>query len=112
MFTPTLTPLFSWEAIGSFGSLREWDQFRTWMRDQVADAVAEEIKPPADVEPGERWFRHIATGTLWRLVPVENPYGPGFWPVYDETASPADLSHVAIVAQDEPNVNNSPRKSH
>jgi hypothetical protein len=78
--------MFSWETIGSFGSLREWDHFLGWMRGEVANAIAEEIDPPADVDPEERWFRHIPTGTLWRLVPVDNPYGPGFWAAYDETA--------------------------
>lgn len=77
---------FSWETIGSFGSLREWDQFLAWMRDQIANAVAEEIDPPADVDPGERWFRHLPSGSVWRLVSVDNPYGPGFWAAYEEAA--------------------------
>jgi hypothetical protein len=47
------------------------------MRGQIRD-VAEEIDAPADA--GERWFRHTATGSLWRLISDENPYGPGFWP--------------------------------
>jgi hypothetical protein len=59
------------------------------MRRQLADAVAEEIEPPTEVESGERWFRHIPTGTLWRLVPVESPYGPAFWAAYDETDKPS-----------------------
>ena len=69
-----------WECkrIGNFGSLRERDQFVVWMRGQITDGTAEEIDAPADAR--ERWFRHIPTGSLWRLISEENPYGPGFWP--------------------------------
>ena len=36
----------------------------------------------AGFDAGDRWFRHIPTGSLWRLVSDENPYGPGFWPAH------------------------------
>jgi len=77
---------FAWESICNFGSLRERDCFLTWMRDQIANGVAEEIEAPAGFDASERWFRHIPTGSLWRLVPAENPYGPGFWPAHDKAA--------------------------
>jgi hypothetical protein len=82
------TNMFSWEEISSFGSLRERDRFLTWMRDQIANGLAEEVIAPAAGPFGtaDRWFRHIPTGTLWRLVPAENPYGPGFWAVRDQAA--------------------------
>jgi hypothetical protein len=32
--------MFSWEAIPTFGSLRERDCFLAWMQDQIADGVA------------------------------------------------------------------------
>ena len=70
--------LWEWEKIDSFGSLRERDCFIAWMRGQIADGMAEEMGAAACA--GERWFRHILTGSLWRLIPDENPYGPGFWP--------------------------------
>jgi hypothetical protein len=70
-------PPWDWEQIESFGSLRERDCFVVWMRGQIADGMAEEINAPD--EAGERWFRHTLTGLLWRLIPDENPYGPGFW---------------------------------
>ncbi len=80
--------MFSWEEISSFGSLRERDRVLTWIRKQVADGLAEEVHPPLGGPFGaqDRWFRHISTGTLWRLVPEENPYGPGFWQVREEAA--------------------------
>jgi len=64
---------FQWEWIGNFGSLRERDCFVAWMQEQIANGMAEEIEAPAD----ERWFRHIPTGSVWRLVSDENPNGPG-----------------------------------
>jgi hypothetical protein len=75
---------FRWEWIGNFGSLCERDNFVSWMRNQIKDGIAEEIEVPAD-EPSDardRWFRHIPTGSLRRLVSDENPYGPGFWPAH------------------------------
>jgi hypothetical protein len=60
---------FQWEWIGHFGSLRERDRFVAWIQGQIANGMAEEIEAPAD-EPsdaGGRWFRHIPTGSVWRL---------------------------------------------
>jgi hypothetical protein len=73
---------WEWERIGNFGSLCERDHFAAWMRKQIKDGMAEEIDAPAGFDPGDRWFRHIPTGSLWRLVSDENPYGPGFWPAH------------------------------
>jgi hypothetical protein len=86
--TRDATNMFSWEEISSFGSLRERDRFLTWMRDQIAGGLAEEVHAPAAGPFGtaDRWFRHIPTGTLWRLVPAENPHGPGFWAVRNQAA--------------------------
>jgi hypothetical protein len=85
---------FPWERIDNFGSLRERDCFVTWLRKQIAAGTAEEIEAPADA--GERWFRHIPTGSLWRLIPADNPYGPGFWPAHDdrETETASDHSFI------------------
>lgn len=84
----TATAMFSWEEISSFGSLRERDRFLTWMRSQISNGLAEEVHAPLSGPFGthDRWFRHVSTGTLWRLVPDENPYGPGFWLVREEAA--------------------------
>jgi hypothetical protein len=73
---------FQWEWIANFGSLCERDRFMAWMRNQIKDGMAEEIHAPADepFDAGDRWFRQIPTGSLWRLVSDENPSGPGFWP--------------------------------
>ena len=75
---------FQWELIGNFGSLCERDHFVAWVRKQINDGMAEEIDAPAcePFDAGDRWFRHIPTGSLWRLVSDQNPHGPGFWPVH------------------------------
>ena len=73
---------WEWERIGNFGSLYERDRFVAWMRKQIKDGMAEEIDAPAGFDAGDRWFRHIPTGSLWRLVSDQNPHGPGFWPVH------------------------------
>src|SRR5690349_17280982 len=77
---------WEWKKIGNFGSLGERDRFLSWMQGQIASGISEEIEPPPDQprEPGDRWFRHIPTGSLWRLVPINDTYGPGFWPALDK----------------------------
>jgi hypothetical protein len=87
---------FRWERIGNFGSLRERDCFVAWMRGQIASGVSEEINPPPDQAPesGDRWFRHVPTGSLWRLVPDENPYGPGFWPAHEKEPHKPETTSV------------------
>jgi len=91
---------WAWEKIGNFGSLRERTCFLAWMRDQIASGISEEIDTPADqsLEPGDRWFRHVPTGAVWRLVPIENPYGPGFWPALHKPRVQRRLA--AILAAD------------
>jgi hypothetical protein len=74
---------FQWEWISHFGSLRERDCFVAWMQEQIANGMAEEIEAPADESAGERWFRYIPTGSVWRLLSEENPKGPGFWPAHE-----------------------------
>ncbi len=77
---------WEWKKIGNFGSLRERDRFLSWMRGQIASGISEEIEPPPDQprEPGDLWFRHIPTGSLWRVLPIESSSGPGFWPALEK----------------------------
>jgi adenylate cyclase len=67
----------------------------SWMRGQIASGISEEIEPR---EPGDRWFRHIPTGSLWRLGPIDSSSGPGFWPAQDKQRVQRRLA--AILAAD------------
>ena len=91
---------WEWKKIGNFGSLRERDSFLSWMRGQIAIGISEEIEPPPDQprEPDDRWFRHIPTGSLWRLLPIDSSHGPGFWPALDKPRVQRRLA--AILAAD------------
>jgi adenylate cyclase len=91
---------WEWKKIGHFGSLRERDCFLSWMRGQIATGISEEIEPPPNQprEPGDRWFRHIPTGSLWRLGPIDSSSGPGFWPALDKPRVQRRLA--AILAAD------------
>ena len=91
---------WEWKKIGNFGSLRERDCFLSWMRGQIASGVSEEIEPPLDQprEPGDLWFRHIPTGSLWRVLPIDSSSGPGFWPALDKPRVQRRLA--AILAAD------------
>jgi adenylate cyclase len=77
---------WEWKKISNFGSLRERDCFLSWMLGQIASGISEEIGPPPDQphEPGDRWFRHIPTGSLWRVLPIDSSSGPGFWPALEK----------------------------
>jgi hypothetical protein len=79
--------VFGWEEIRSFGSLRERDSFVRWMREQIASGMAQEVPASARSEPGELLYKHMPTGSIWRLVPESNPYGPGFWRDNEEIAA-------------------------
>jgi adenylate cyclase len=91
---------WEWKKIGNFGSLRERDSFLSWMRGQIAIGISEELEPPPDQprEPGDLWFRHIPTGSLWRLLPIDSSHGPGFWPALDKPRVQRRLA--AILAAD------------
>jgi class 3 adenylate cyclase/ABC-type uncharacterized transport system substrate-binding protein len=91
---------WEWKKIGFFGSLRERDSFLSWMRGQIAGGISEEIEPPPDQprDPGDQWFRHIPTGSIWRVGPIDSYYGPGFWPVQDKPRVHRRLA--AILAMD------------
>jgi hypothetical protein len=72
-----------WESIDSFVSHRELNQFLAWIGDQIAQGRAAEVEvlQGQEVIHGERWFKRIGSGTIWRLVPADGPLAPGFWPV-------------------------------
>jgi len=67
-----------WEEIESFQSLGEFRRFEEWMAEQVSAGNAEQIAvehPFAGATTlRERWFRHKASGSIWRLVDPDPPF--------------------------------------
>jgi hypothetical protein len=72
-----------WEKISKFVSPGELRRFLTWMQDQISEGIAVEMEAPPErqIIMGERWFKHLASGAMWRLVPADGPLVPGFWPI-------------------------------
>ena len=66
-----------WESISDFYSVDEYELFARWMDEQVTTGEAVEVavtRPFVDVPVlGERWFRHAASGVVWRLVRPDEP---------------------------------------
>jgi hypothetical protein len=62
----------AWERISAFRSLNEFDRFVEWMAVQTTCGTAEEVPVEKTYLGGntfrEKWFRHIASGHVWRLV--------------------------------------------
>jgi len=74
-----------WEEIDDFRGYSEFERFVDWMEEQVRLKLAEEV-PVGQRYIGattfdERWFRHVASGTVWRLVRPEAPFAGLFIPV-------------------------------
>ena len=67
-----------WERLSDFHGVNDFDRFAEWILDLTDTGTAEEI--PA-LEPylgantfREKWFRHIPSGTIWRLVWPDAPF--------------------------------------
>lgn len=71
-----------WYEIDGFVSPGEFDRFVGYLREQVASGMAEEVPVDPCYGPGEiyggRWYRSLATGEVWRLVPPDPPF-TGLW---------------------------------
>ena len=68
----------SWEKINNFQMRSEFDRFAAWMLEQVSLGVAEQVSVthPYSGAPSfpEKWFRHIGSGEVWRLVWPDGPF--------------------------------------
>jgi hypothetical protein len=67
-----------WENVSDFQSYSEFERFVAWMNEQLSSSAAEEL-PVREPYVGatafhERWFRHVASGTVWRLVWPDPPF--------------------------------------
>jgi hypothetical protein len=72
-----------WEKIEKFVSLGELQRFFRWVEDQITEGKAEEVPVLTEYQviQGERWFKHIGSGAIWRLIPADGPLRPGVWPI-------------------------------
>ncbi len=67
-----------WEKIDDFQSYTEFDEFVKWMNDQIISGLAEEV-PVKNPYSGsslfqEKWFRHLNSNQIWRLVWPDAPF--------------------------------------
>ena len=74
-----------WKTIGDFRSYSAFERFVAWVNDQVKLGTAEELpvrKPYIGATTfREKWYCHIASGKIWRLVWPDAPFTGIFEPV-------------------------------
>lgn len=74
-----------WEKIDDFQISSEFDRYHEWISEQVKLGRAEELpvqKPySGSTAWQEKWFRHVASGQVWRLVWPDGPFTGTFEPV-------------------------------
>ena len=74
-----------WEEIDGFQSLGEFNGFVAWINEQVATGKAKELlvkSPYMDATTfEEKWFAHLESGQVWRLVWPDGPFTGLFEPV-------------------------------
>lgn len=74
-----------WERMDDFRTRGEFDRFVAWAGAQVTSGDAVEI-PVASPYIGassftEKWFKHVPSGGVWRLVWPDGPFTGVFEPV-------------------------------
>jgi hypothetical protein len=73
-----------WETIRDFQSCSEFERFVVWIEEHVSAGTAEELpvrKPYIGAMFREKWYRHGASQTTWRLVWPDEPFKGVFEPV-------------------------------
>jgi len=73
-----------WETIRDFRSYWEFERFVVWIEEHVSAGTAEELpvrKPYIGAMFREKWYRHGASQTTWRLVWPDAPFRGVFEPV-------------------------------
>lgn len=66
-----------WERISDFDGWNEFYRFESWLLEQVADNIAEEVpvlKPYNIAGMKEMWIVHKPTAQIWRLISPEPPF--------------------------------------
>jgi hypothetical protein len=79
-----------WAEIHGFSSPREYERFCAYIEEQVTSGVARECVTDPSYEKGMvyggRWFTHVGTNEVWRLLPPDFPFR-GLW----EKVEPTDV---------------------
>ncbi len=74
-----------WKKIDEFQSFEEYEQFKKWIMGQVSlnKAYKEEVQErySGAMMREELWFKHPASGAIWRLVEPDPPFYGVFEPV-------------------------------
>lgn len=67
-----------WERIPDFDGWSEFERFEAWLKDQLAEGIAQERpvqKPYSEAAClKEKWFVHVPSAEMWRLVWPEPPF--------------------------------------
>jgi len=67
----------SWEPIYGFTTPGEFARFDQWIADRISDGQAEAVEVEAHLRgvtsQAERWYRHVDTLEIWRLVEPDPP---------------------------------------
>ena len=83
-----------WEKINDFTSYFEFDRFVCWMNLQIEDGLAKEIavKEFYNNTPlfQEKWYLHVQTGQIWRLVWPDSP----FTGIFEQVEHESKETHV------------------
>lgn len=77
-----------WDEIQGFDGWFEFDKFTAWIAERVKSGAAVEVEVESRYGPSrmreEKWFRHAASGQVWRLVWPDPPFQGVFEPVANE----------------------------
>jgi hypothetical protein len=67
-----------WDPIQAFSTPGEFSRFVAWMGNLVSQSSAKEVpvvKPYAGATTfTEKWYMHVASGQIWRLVWPDAPF--------------------------------------
>lgn len=77
-----------WDKIDEFEGWADFEKFSAWIRGQVASGAAIEV-PVERLYSGsslieQKWFRHVQSGKVWRLVRPDPPFEGVFEQVPNE----------------------------
>ena len=76
-----------WEPINGFKSIFEFERFVVWMQETIEKGRAERVKVEKRYQGitsfNEEWFKHIESGTVWRLISPDFPFTGLFEKVSD-----------------------------